>query len=229
MKKNKLFLLMYLVVSFPLFSQNIYVGLGTGVNFIMNDNYYTANFGRYGLHQNINGTKTNFEGLGLSNEWQFQLNGKYYIDNSPFSLTANLNYFRMRGNESIPIYDEILIRFIVQDVTSKMDIWSLQLGANYSFDLSPVKPFITVSFLSNYFDDVYIKIGDDESYSQFRSYKNGMRYGYSFGTGIGYCIIPNFELELSTNYNSLNVLHKRDGEALLNSINLLFNIYYKIY
>jgi hypothetical protein len=110
-----------------------------------------------------------------------------------------------------------------------MDIWAFKFGANYSFNIYRVKPFINASLLSNYFDDVFIKIGNDENYSQLSSYKNGICYGYSVGTGMGYDIFQNIELELSTNYNSLNVLHKRDGESLLNSISVLFNIYYQVY
>ena len=228
MNKIKFFVFLFLSLSFPLISQTIYIGVGTGLNFINGANYYTADFGRIGRYENVNGTVTNFPGLGLSDELEFQLNGKYSLDNSPFSFTAGFNYFRMRGNESMPIYDNILERDIIKDVTSKMDIWSFQLGANYSFNLYSVRPFVAFSFLSNYLDDVYIEIAHGEYISQFPSYKNGMRYGYSLGAGMGYNIFSNFELELSTNYNSLNVLHKRDGEALLNSVNVLFNIYYKI-
>jgi len=109
-----------------------------------------------------------------------------------------------------------------------MDIWSFQLGVNYSFNIEPVKPFIALRFLTNYFDDVYIKIGNDDNFNQFRSYKNGMRYGYCIGTGINYNIYKNIELEFSTNYNAMNVFHRREGEVLLSSMNLLLGIYYKV-
>ena len=228
MNKVKFFVVLFLSLSFPLISQTISIGVGTGLNFINGTNYYTNKFGELGRYENVNGTETNFAGLGLSNELEFKVQSKYSLDNSPFSFTAGFNYFRMRGNESMPIYDNILERDFIKDVTSKMDVWSFQFGANYSFNLYAVRPFITLSFLSNYLDDVYIEIADGEYISQFPSYKNGMRYGYSLGTGIGYNIFSNVELELSTNYNSLNVLHKRDGEALLNSVSVLFNVYYKI-
>lgn len=229
MCKVKIFLILLLVSSSPLFPQSIYVGLGAGLNIIKGDNYYTSNFGSLGVYQSVNGTVTNFAGMDLSNELQFQINGKYFFNNSPFSLIAGLQYLRMTGNESVPIYSGTFKMPISQNVTTEMDIWNFKLGANYSFNISHLKPFISAALLSNYFDDVFVRIGDDENYSQFLSYKNGMRYGYSIGTGLGYDVFQNIELELSTNYNSFNVLNKRSGESLLNSIGILLNVYYKVY
>ena len=166
--------------------------------------------------------------LRFNNELQFQICGKYSFEDSPFSLSAGFNYSPMRGSEQMEVYDFVFETVVIKDVTTKMDIWSFQLSANYSFDIYPVKPFITLSFLSNYFDNVFIVIGDEEYFSQFLSYRNGMRYGYSLGLGIEYNVFSNVELVLSSNYNSFNVLHKREGEVLLNSVNILFNIYYKI-
>ena len=164
--------------------------------------------------------------MGLSNEWQFQIIGKYSFINSPFSLTAGFSYSPMRGNEQMLIYDVFLDQEIQRDVTTKMDIWSFQLGTNYTFDLFSIKPFIAVSFSANYFDDVWIKFFETDYISEFRSYENGMRYGYSVGFGLDYSVFSNLDLEISTNYNSLNLLNRREEEELLNSINVLFNIYY---
>lgn len=229
MCKVKIFLILFLVSSPSLFSQSIYVGLGTGINIIEGDNYYTSNFGRFGVYQSVNGTVTNFAGMGLSNEMQFQVNGKYSFNNSPFSFVVGLQYLRMTGKESVPIYSETFKMPIYQNVTTEMDIWNFNLGANYSFNINRFKPFINATLLSNYFDDVFIRIGNDENYSQFLSYKNGMRYGFSIGTGLGYDVFQNIELELLTSYNSFNVLNKRSGESLLNSIGVLLNVYYKVY
>jgi hypothetical protein len=92
MRKVKIFLVLFLFTSFQLFSQNIYVGIGTGLNIISCDNYYTSNFGRFGVYQSVNGPETNLAGLGLSNELQFQINSKYSFNNSPFSLSAGFQY-----------------------------------------------------------------------------------------------------------------------------------------
>ncbi|MCJ7552463.1 MAG: hypothetical protein MUO34_01145 [Ignavibacteriaceae bacterium] len=224
----KIILMMGLICSYSIFPQSISIGLGGGVNFISGDNYYTNNLGRLGLYENINGTITNLEGMGLNNELQFQLSGKYCFEDSPFSLSAGFDYSPMRGSEQMEVYDFVFETVVIKDVTNKMDIWSFQVGANYSFYIYHIKPFITVSFLSNYFEDVFIVIGDEENFSQFLSYRNGMRYGYSIGAGIGYDIFSTVEINLSSNYNSFNVLNKREGEELLNSVNVLFNIYYKI-
>lgn len=228
MNPIKIILMMGLICSFSIYPQSISIGLGGGVNFISGDNYYTDNLGRLGIYENFNGATTNLEGMGLNNELQFQLSGKYCFEDSPFSLIAGFNYTPMRGSEQLEVWDFVFETAVIREVTAKMDIWSFQLGANYSFNIYNIKPFITVSVLSNYFDDVSIVIGDEENFSQFLSYRNGMRYGYSLGAGIGYYIFSNTEINLSGNYNSFNVFNKRDGEELLNSVNVLFIIYYEI-
>ena len=134
----------------------------------------------------------------------------------------------MRGNEQMLIYDFILNQEVQKDVTTKMDIWLFQLVTNYTFDLNSFKPFIAVSLSANYFDDVWIEIAETNFISEFRSYINGIRYGYSFGVGLDYSVFSNLDLEISTNYNSLNLLNRREEEELLNSINVLFNVYYKL-
>ena len=224
----KLSLAIFLCFSLPLLSQTFSIGAGSGLNFMLGNNYYTDELGRIGRYENINGTNTNLTGMGLSNEWQFQIMGKYLFINSPFSLTAGFIYMPMRGNEQLPIYDFILNQEIQKDVTTKMDIWAFQLGTNYSFDMHTIKPFITVSLSANYFGDVWIEFSETDYISEFRSYQNGMRYGYCVGIGLDYCIYSNLELEVSSNYNSLNLLGRREEEELLNSINILFNIYYRI-
>ena len=228
MIRYKTFLSFFLFIYIPLFAQSISVGVGAGLNFITGSNYYTDDMGSLGIYESVNGTKAYLTGMKLSTESEFQLNSKVSFSGFPFTLTAGLNYFCMRGNESMPIYDLILEREFERDVITKMDIWSLQIGVSYSLNIYNVKPFISVSALSNYFDDAFIVIADDDNFCQSLNYKNGMRYGYSFGAGIGCDVFSNIELQLSANYNSLNVLHKRDGEELLNSVNILFNVFYKI-
>ena len=228
MNPVKLSSLILLCFSIPLLSQTFSIGAGTGLNFIQGNNYYTDDFGRIGKYENINGTTTNLTGMGLSNEWQFQINGKYTFINSPFSLTAGFSYSPMRGNEQMLIYDFFLNQEVQRDVTTKMDIWSFQLGTNYTFDLHSFKPFIALSLSANYFDDVWIEFTETDYISEFRSYKNGMRYGYSAGVGLDYIVLTKLELEISSNYNSLNLINRREEEELLNSVNVLFNIYYKI-
>jgi opacity protein-like surface antigen len=117
---------------------------------------------------------------------------------------------------------------IPQDVTTKMDIWSFQLGSKYSIIFYTIKPFITTSLTANYFDDFYIEFSEPNCNSEYRSYENGMRYGYNVGIGFAYNIFSNINLELSSNYNSFNVLNKRDGEELLNSVNVFVIFYYQI-
>jgi hypothetical protein len=94
--------------------------------------------------------------------------------------------------------------------------------------LHSFKPFIAFSLSANYFDDVWIEFTETDYISEFRSYKNGMRYGYSAGVGLDYIVLTKLELEISSNYNSLNLINRREEEELLNSVNVLFNIYYKI-
>jgi hypothetical protein len=228
MKTLKPILVFFFIFSFQLLPQSLSIGIGSGLNFISGTNYYTDNFGRLGKYEDINGTTTNLEGMDLSNELQFQICGKYSFEKSPFILSTGFNYFPMRGNEQMDVYDFVLMTEVSKDVTTKMDIWSFQIGANYFLEFYSIKPFMSVSLSANYFDDVYIELAETDYMSEFRSYKNGMRYGYSLGLGIAYDVFSNYAFELSSSYNSFNSLHKREGEVLLNSINILFNIYYKI-
>ncbi|MDI6802409.1 MAG: opacity family porin [Bacteroidota bacterium] len=228
MKILKITFVLILFFSAHIFSQSLSIGLGSGLNFINGNNYYTDNFGRLGIYENINGTTTNLTGLGLSRELQFKFGAKYSFENLPLSLTAGLNYLHLRGNESMYIYDVFMQREFLKDVTTKMDIWSFQMGTNYFFSFYFLKPFVAASVSINYFDDVFIELAETDYTSEFRSYKNGMRYGYSLGMGISYNIFSNIELEFSTNYNSWNVFHRREAEEMLNSVNALVNIYYKI-
>lgn len=228
MKSVILILSMCLMFSYSINSQSFSVGLGSGVNFISGDNYYTSELGRLGIYENINGTTTNLEGMGLKYELQFQLAGKYSFNDSPFSLDAILNFYPLRGKEQMMVYDFTAMTEVPKDVTTKMDIWSIQIGANYSLNFYAIKPFITASLSANYFDDFFIEFSEPDYKSEFRSYENGMRYGYNVGIGFDYNIFSNINLELSSCYNSFNVLHKRDGEELLNSVNVLAIIYYQI-
>jgi opacity protein-like surface antigen len=228
MKLLKISFVLISLFSVQISSQSLSVGLGSGLNFINGNNYYTDNFGLLGIYENVNGTRTNLTGLGLNREPQFRLTAKYSFENLPVNLTADLNYLRMRGNEPMYVYDVLMQREFLKDVTTKMDIWSFQLGTGYDFNFYFLKPFITASVSINYFDDVFIEFAETDYVSEYRSYKNGMRYGYTFGAGLSYSLFSNTDIELSTNYNSWNVFNRRDGEETLNSVSALINIYYKI-
>ncbi len=228
MNRVKILVLMCLIFSCSILPQSISIGLGGGVNFITGDNYYTNGLGRLGIFENINGTTGNLEGMGLTNELHLQLGVKYFFDNSPFSLRAVFSYSPLRGTEQKMIYDFVLMAEVPKDVTAKMDIWGFQAGTDYYFNFYPFKPFFTVSLSANYFDDFYVEFSQPDYKSEYRSYKNGMRYGYSVGAGIAYYILSNLNLELSGSFNSFNVLNKREGEELLNSINIQVSIYYQI-
>ncbi|MBU0561231.1 MAG: hypothetical protein KJ799_16780 [Bacteroidetes bacterium] len=228
MRTIKLFLLISLVISFEVFTQSLSIGLGSGVNFIQGGNYYTDNLGRIGRYENLNGTNTSFTGLSLNTELQFQAGGKYSFENIPINLLADIQYYRMRGNEEVNIYDSFFEREFTYDATAKIDIWSLQLGSSYEFEFYSFKPFLTASAMFNYFGDVYYELAQDRYISEFPDYHNGMRYGYSFGVGISYNIISNIELEILSRYNDFNSFNGRDGEEKLKSTSVLFNIYYRI-
>ena len=228
MKTYKLIILLSFFLSIQIFSQTFSIGIGSGINFITGENYYTNSLGRIGLYENVNGTNTNLTGMGLNTEFQLQAIGKFSFNNSPICLIAAFNYLPLRGTEQMLGYDEYLQYEFLQDVTAKMDIWSFQLGVNYYFNLSFLKPFFSASLSANYFDDMWIEFDRGDYIAEFRSYENGMRYGYSVGLGAAYEISKYFDAELSGNFNSFNQLGRREGEELLNSINVLLLIYYKI-
>lgn len=228
MKIFKIIIALSFLFSVNLLSQSLYVGFGSGLNFINGGSYYTSNLGRIGIYEKINGTKTNLSGLGLGKEFQFQIGGKYSLANSPISLIANIEYYRMRGNESMNIYDEFMEREFLYDVTTKLNIWSFQLGSTYSFNLFSLKPFVSASFLSNYFDDVYVELAQGRIITEYPDYANGMRYGFALGAGIMINVFSNIELEILTKYNIFNFLNRREGEEKINSVSVLFNVYYKI-
>lgn len=229
MRALKIVLVLSLFISVDMFSQSLSVGLGTGLNIISGDKYYTDGLGRIGIYYNTNGTHTSFHGLSLNNEIQFQVGAKYSFLNFPFNLLAIIQYYLMRGNGLVNIYDNFLEREFQYKVTTKLDIWSLQFGGSYLLNFYPFRPFITASALFNYFGDVYVELAQDKSLSEYPDYENGMRYGFSLGAGISYNIYSNIELELQSRYNDLNLLHRRDGEEKLSSTSILLNVYYKVF
>ena len=222
-------IIIFLIFFSPIqiFSQTFSVGIGSGVNFVTGDNYYTHSLGRLGIYPDVNGTTVNLEGMGMRTEFQFQLSGKYSFKDSPFNLFADFNYLPMNGNENMNVWYWFAEEGIESTVTNKMDIWSFQLGANYYFTRSSIKPFISASISANYFSDTWIETDIDFYLTEYKSYENGMRYGYGVGLGAAYEISKYFDAELSGNFNSFNQLGRRDGEELLNSINVLLIVYYK--
>jgi opacity protein-like surface antigen len=210
------------------FCQTISVGVGTGMNMIQGDNYYTRALGSIGVYHSVNGTEASFRGLAMRNGMDFAANAKYAFNTIPISFLAQVHFMPMRGHESILI-NNIVLRFDeVNDVTTKLDIWSFRFGARYAVDIAHIKPFISATFLINYFGDARLQFDKGDISITRPDYKNGMRYGYHLGLGASYRVLPKLDAEIEGSYSLLNNGNRRDGEVKLNTVNVLLNAYYTI-
>ena len=71
-----------------------------------------------------------------------------------------------------------------------------------------------------------------------RDYQNGMRYGLCFGIGLGYSVIKDIDLEISANYDYMNLWNRRgvnqiyeihpSAEERMNILNIELGVYYNI-
>ncbi len=202
--------------------------MGSGINIITGENYYTNNLGRIGIYENVNGTTTNLIGSGLKKEHLFQAGLKYALNQLHINFKTIFGYHTLRGNEQLIIYDNTLMIELSKDVTTKMDVWSFQTDVDFTLDYFIIKPFITALFNANYFDDLYIEIAEPNFKSEFSSYDNGLRFGCSAGIGFAYNIFYKLNLEITGNYNAFNIFGKRDGEQALNSISIEAMLFYQI-
>ena len=227
----------FFLLGSSVFSQSLSVGVSGGISRIQGDNYFTNNLGSYGRNK-VNGTESSFAGLKFRNENSFILKINYGLENSPIRLIAQINYIPMRGNETVRIYDQISQWYIKEEVITKLDIWSLCVGARYKINFQKIKPYAQALFLSNYFGDTRLEFDYGTTESIRTDYKNGMRYGLNFGLGIVYNITRNIDLDIGASYSFMNLWNSRKAnpldypyesvEAKLNTINLLIGIDYTI-
>ncbi len=210
------------------YSQTISIGLGSGINMIQGNNFYTEDFGRIGLYTQKNGTQTNFAGLGLKNEYDLSINAKIGFSSLPVIFIAQLHYLPMRGNQSVEMWDFLATHSHYENVKTINDIWSYGFGLRYNAEFNNLYPFCSASFLINNWNNAILQFDYQEHLSTWAQYKNGIRYGYNISMGLGYNISDLFEIEIEGSYSLLNEYNRRDGEVKMNTVNTQFKTYYTI-
>lgn len=221
-----------------IYSQSLSVGLSSGVSIVQGDNYFTKDFGYYGTYFR-NAAESHVAGLRFKTEPDFAVNVKYGLSFIPVSLVAQIHYIPMRGEQTLSIYDVRFNHTSQEDVTTKLDIWALNVGVRYSTEIIKLKPFITASFLMNYFGDTWLQLVHGTTITMYPNYENGMRYGYNYGVGVGYEALKNIDFEIEASYSYMNVWNRREAyppndpdssvEERMNNLNFLLGAYYKLF
>ncbi len=237
MKTTKSVLFIFFLLESCIFGQSLSVGVSGGISIIQGPNYFTNNLGLYGIHK-VNGTESSFAGLEFKNENSFVLKIDYGIKNNPIRLITQINYIPMRGNGSIKVYDQLSQWDIQEEVTTKLDIWSLCVGAKYKVNFRKISPYAQALFLVNYFGDTRLEFDYGTTELTRVDYKNGMRYGLNFGLGIVYNIRSDIDLDIGASYSLMNMWNSRKAnpsdypyesvESKMNTINLLIGVNYTI-
>ena len=217
--------------------QSLSLGIGTGISIVQGHNYFTNNLGPAGLYF-VNGTEAEFNGLKFKNENDFAFNIKYGFKYLPISIVTQIHYMPLRGNQSVNIYDSFFQQNILYDITTKIDIWSLNIGVRYATEIFKVKPYLAASMLLDYFGDTWLEFENGNNLFMRRDYQNGMRYGLCFGIGLGYEAIKNIDVEIGANYNYMNLWNRRGAnpmdeihpsvEERMNILNIELSVYYNI-
>jgi opacity protein-like surface antigen len=228
MKSTFKYLSILLIVFNIANSQTISIGLGSGINMIQGNNFYTQDFDRIGLYTKKNGTQTNFAGLAQKNEYEYAINSKIRFSNYPISLIAQVHYIPMRGKENVEMWDLYSYQSHYENVTTINDIWSYRIGVRYDVKFNDFYSFCNASYLMNSWKDAKLQFDYNERITTLPQYRNGMRYGYNSGIGIGYEISSVFEIEMEGSYSFMNEYNVRDGEVKMNTVNILFTTYYAV-
>ncbi len=237
MKKIKKIIFIILFIEVNIYGQSLSIGLGSDLHFVQGKNYFTNNLNNAGLYF-INGAESEFKGLNFNKDFDVSVNLKYGFNNTPFDIITQIHYIPFRGNQSVNIYNSLLNQDILDKVTTKIDIWSFEIGGRYSLNMWKVKPYFTTSVLLNYFGDTWLQFEHDNDISEWRNYQNGMRYGLSFGIGLEYKIMNNINFEIGTNYNYMNIWNRRGAnpidkihpstEEKMNTLSIALSFYYVI-
>ena len=237
MEITKKILLVFFLLESCVFSQSLSVGVSGGISIIQGSGYFTNNLGLYGVHK-ANGTESSFAGLGFRNENSFVLKINYGLKNNPIRLITQINYIPMRGNGTVKVYDQISQWYIQEEVTTKLDIWSLCVGARYMFNFRKISLYSQALLLANYFGDTRLEFDYGTTELTRVDYKNGMRYGLNFGLGIIYNIIRDIDLDVGASYSFMNMWNRRKAnpsdypyesvESKMNTINIIIGVDYTI-
>lgn len=215
------------VLSSFIYGQSFSVGLGCNVGFIQGSNYYTHELGFIGIYP-VNGTSATFGGLGAKSIFGASALFRYDISDLPLSFTAEIHFQALRGHTEQDIFNFYLNHQEHFKYITELDIWTLAVGSRYSIPFDDLQPFVSAAFLTNYLGDLIVESKLDESTSYRPDYKNGLRYGFSFGLGTSYSLTKYFDIEIKASYNMLNQFNRREGEEILNTIGTALNIYYHL-
>jgi opacity protein-like surface antigen len=217
------------VFSFYAFSQPLSISIGSGVSILQGNNYYTSDFSAYrpGIYIK-NGATSPFPSMSLNDELALFVGIKLNIFKTQFSVNADVNYIPMRGKHKVTSYDSYMMRETHPNAIMKLDIWSFGVGGRYDYPIGNFIPYVSASVLMNYFNDSRVEFDEDEVTTEYPFVKNGMRYGYRFGVGVGYAVLSDVSLEIGVTYNLMNEYNTRALEEKMNTVNLLFAVNYNV-
>jgi len=224
-KKIILLVSIIIFVSEIMYAQKFQIGIGAGYSKITNENYFTNNpTDNYGF------------GLGLDNLHQISAKLKYDLNVLPIYMTADLSYYSGGNNftflGSVNLYNSSLTDIYLE---SSIHIYSLGFGIEYPFQLNDFIPYLSVSFLANYFDlSVNQTPEPDHIFTLARpNFESSIKLGLSLGAGLDYKLYKNILLGLSLKYNFMNLSGKEDilfwiKEDDINMFNISLNVLYNL-
>jgi hypothetical protein len=174
------------------FAQLIRLGVSAGLTDVTNPPFYTNN-----ISDNGEAFKTNYN-IGFQARLDVPL--------SPLTPIVFIDYYMLRGSGNIG----------GTDVTTKQNIWSVGVEAEYNIlPLPVVKPYISVEAAINNFGELSTGFISGNSFQG-----NITRYGGALGVGAVITILPVVDLDASLKYHLFNLIGKSSNEPGINALTI---------
>ena len=154
----------------------------------------------------------------------------YKFKNSTLGINLSLNYSPLRGKGTWDFrIDECMYDSptITSDVITKMDIYSIGVGASKWFSYGKIEQSISVQFLYNYLGEVrhFVISNNNEHFGD----AYGSRYGFRFGTGFYYEIMTRILLNTQIHYELNALLNRNEDEDEFNTLSIQLGLSYQLF
>ena len=219
-----------LLFSINILPQSFSIGIGPGISFLQGNTFYTNDIGVAGYYH-VNGDYSNFLGMNFNSEYNFNGIVAYSFNGIPLSLYSQVSYTIMRGNGNAALSPDVTQPSIPQEnyqITTKMNVLSINLGSKYIFTSWNIKPIVLLEAQFNNFSDITFEAKNINKEAEYLSTKGVQRIGIAAGVGLNYIVYSSISLELTAKYNEYNLFNKREGEDNLKSINTNLIFLYSI-
>lgn len=210
-QKYLLSVLFLFLLTNSILAQHIQIGIGTGYAHLGNKNYYSKNVGE------LNGCG----GLGLENWYIVNSKIKYKQPQLPIIFASEFSFISAtRDIDYLGYYSTLQSSPAKMNIDASQNIYSFIIGIEYPIHLSTFTPYLSTSFLGNYFGKTKVTRTpkpDENLYEDPEPliFSSIFRAGFDIGIGMEYLLLETISIDLSAKYSFMNLFGKKDG-ALLN-------------